>query len=277
MFQDYALFPHLSVEENVTFGPRMAGAVPEQAHQRAETMLDLVGLPGFGPRDVTTLSGGEAQRVALARALAPGPQLLMLDEPLGALDRALRERLLDELGRVLRSIGQTALYVTHDQEEAFALADRVVLMRSGRVVQEGTPVSLYRTPADAWCARFLGLDNLLDGVARDVGDGTWVADTAIGPIPLPGPAARSVTVLIRPDAATLGEGGWGLQGFVVERSFRGPSTRLTLTVGGQPLTFTLASRVDVPAPGSTIRLALDPAVGVQVLPARMRSDDALDW
>ena len=131
--------------------------------------LELVGLAGFERRDVNTLSGGEQQRVALARALAPRPRLLMLDEPLGALDRALRERLLDELGGILRRLRQTAIYVTHDQDEAFALADRVLVLRDGRVAQAGAPAEVYAAPANRFVAEFLGLKNILPGVVQREG------------------------------------------------------------------------------------------------------------
>ena len=130
-------------------------------------MLALVGLEGFDDRDVNELSGGEHQRVALARSLAPRPRLLLLDEPLGALDRNLRERLLEELPAILRNVGVTAITVTHDQEEAFALSDHVVLLNEGRVVQSGRPEALYDRPQNAWVARFLGLDNVFPAQVLD--------------------------------------------------------------------------------------------------------------
>jgi thiamine transport system ATP-binding protein len=267
MFQDYALFPHLSVLDNVTFGPRLAGVADPAAEARGQELLALVGLPGFAARDVTTLSGGEQQRVALARALAPEPKLLMLDEPLGALDRALGEDLLVDLRQLVRRLGQTVIYVTHNQEEAFTIADRVVLLRGGRVVQIGTPEALYRQPVDPFAARFLGLGNLLAGTTRQEGEG-WVADTAVGPVPLPGPATGPVTVLLRPDAATLTPepGQWVLAGTLVERSFRGPVARLVLDVAGTSLVFDLPSGGVLPAVGEGLRVGLDVATGVQVFP-----------
>ena len=161
MFQDYALFPHMNVHANISFGLRMSGLSQDEARSRVHAMLDLVRLPGFELRDVNTLSGGEAQRVALARALAPKPRLLMLDEPLGSLDRTLRDQLVLELRTILHQLRQTTLYVTHDQEEAFTLADRVVVMQTGRVEQIGTPQEIYDCPGSEFVARFLGLDNLL--------------------------------------------------------------------------------------------------------------------
>jgi spermidine/putrescine transport system ATP-binding protein len=163
MFQEYALFPHQSVAENIAFGLRMQGASRDQIDQRVNQLLAQVNMTGFGSRRVTDLSGGEQQRVALARSLAPGPRLLMLDEPLGSLDRALREELMNELRAILKRVGVTAIYVTHDQQEAFAVADRVVILNQGRIVQKGTPQAVYRQPASAWVARFLGLANLLPG------------------------------------------------------------------------------------------------------------------
>ena len=171
MFQDYALFPHRDVAANVAFGLRMQGRAAGELAGRVGEMLALVALAGYETRRVTDLSGGEQQRVALARSLAPGPQLLMLDEPLGALDRALREQLMNELRLILKRVGVTVLYVTHDQEEAFAVADRVVIMRArpelgegGRVEQADTPQAVYRHPATAYVAQFLGFRNLLEGV-----------------------------------------------------------------------------------------------------------------
>jgi ABC-type Fe3+/spermidine/putrescine transport system ATPase subunit len=244
MFQDLALFPHLDVFENVAFGLRMDGLSRTEVAARVDEALALVGLSGFARRDVHTLSGGERQRVALARSLAPRPPLLMLDEPLGALDRALRDRLVGELRDILKGVGVTALYVTHDQAEAFVLADRIALLHEGRVEQEGTPEKVYGHPATPFVARFLGLTNLLPGQVAEleVADHGSVgaqfiapssnvpssnaADrarliaplqtnltvtTPIGPLALTldgtaPPAGEQVTVLVRPEAArVLGE------------------------------------------------------------------------
>jgi thiamine transport system ATP-binding protein len=155
MFQGYALFPHRDVAGNVGFGLEMAGASDGEVSKRVATALEWVGLPGFEERPVAELSGGEKQRVALARTLAPEPRLVMLDEPLGALDRALRERLVIDTRRVLRAREVTALIVTHDREEAAALSDRMALMRDGTIVQSGTLDELLAQPADAWVRDFL--------------------------------------------------------------------------------------------------------------------------
>ena len=163
VFQDYALFPHLDAAENVAFGLRMQGLPRAAVRLRAAEMLEIVNLKGFERRRVTDLSGGEQQRVALARALAPRPRLLMFDEPLGALDRALREDLLNELRSILHRTGVPAIYVTHDQEEAFTIADRVLLLHGGAVVREGTPAELWARPGSEWVARFLGLGNVIEG------------------------------------------------------------------------------------------------------------------
>jgi thiamine transport system ATP-binding protein len=158
MFQDQALFPHRDVAGNVAFGLRMAGLPRQQIAARVQELLELVGLPGTERRSVRTLSGGEQQRVALARALAPAPHVLLLDEPLGSLDVPLRERLVADLRALFRRLELTVLYVTHDVGEAFALGDRVGVMRAGRVVQIATPDELWSRPADPWVARFLGLN-----------------------------------------------------------------------------------------------------------------------
>lgn len=156
MFQGYALFPHMDVAGNVGFGLRMAGAPSAQMATVVESALDWVGLAGFGDRSIADLSGGEKQRVALARTLAPEPALVMLDEPLGALDRSLRERLLVETRSILRERGVTALVVTHDREEAAALSHRLALMREGAIVQSGTLDQILADPADEWVREFLG-------------------------------------------------------------------------------------------------------------------------
>jgi len=161
MFQDLALFPHLDVGANVAFGLRMQGLAAEDRTRRVAEVLELVGLGGTERRAVQTLSGGERQRVALARALAPAPTVLMLDEPLGAIDRALRERLLDELATIVDAVGVTTLYVTHDQSEAFRLATHVAVVRDGRVVQVGDPRAVWSRPVDEPTARLLGHRNVI--------------------------------------------------------------------------------------------------------------------
>jgi thiamine transport system ATP-binding protein len=169
MFQDHALFPHRDVGGNVEFGLRMAGMAPADRRIRVAEVLALVGLEGWERRPVGPLSGGERQRVALARALAPSPRLLLLDEPLGALDRTLRDRLIPELGELFRAVGVSVVHVTHDHGEALAIADRVVVMREGRVAREGTPVDLWRDPGSAFVARFLGVGNVVPRASVEVG------------------------------------------------------------------------------------------------------------
>jgi ABC-type Fe3+/spermidine/putrescine transport system ATPase subunit len=162
VFQDYALFPHLNVNENVAFGLKMRRMGQAEINERVATSLELVSLTEFGSRKVTDLSGGEQQRVALARALAIRPRLLMFDEPLGALDRALREDLLNELRMILHRTKIPAIYVTHDQEEAFTIADRVLILHDGEIVRAGTPADVWAEPQSAFVAGFLGLGNILD-------------------------------------------------------------------------------------------------------------------
>jgi ABC-type Fe3+/spermidine/putrescine transport system ATPase subunit len=284
MFQDFALFPHKDVTANVAFGLRMQRLPSRQVQARVADMLDLVGLTGYERRRVYDLSGGEQQRVALARSLAPGPRLLMLDEPLGSLDRALREELLNELRTILKRVGVTTLYVTHDQQEAFAIADRVLIMDRGQIVQQGTPQQVYRQPASPWVARFLGLANLLPGRAAAAGPGRAVVDTALGTLALtavsPIAAGQAVMVLIRPEAARLaGEcpAGDGLlvEGTVAESSFRGGHVRLVVRPGVAPeldLAFELvAGAADLPGPGEAIRLVLQPEA-ISLLAAAEEAD-----
>ena len=279
MFQDYALFPHMNVADNVAFGLRTStpliprtqlrwvAPLPSptnggEVHQRVAEMLELVGLPGFERRDVNTLSGGEQQRVALARSLAPRPRLLMLDEPLGSLDRNLRERLTSDLRLILRGVNQTAIYVTHDQEEAFTVADRLVVMQAGRVVQAGTPQDIYSRPASPFVAGFVGLTNLVEGTATAAG-----IETSIGRFPNPDRVPGPVTVLIRPEGAHLAEsGGCTLTGTVLDRSFRGRSYRLTLEMKGVRLAFDLPSSEHVPAEGQSVKVCLEGEAAVRVFP-----------
>jgi ABC-type Fe3+/spermidine/putrescine transport system ATPase subunit len=182
VFQDYALFPHLDVFDNVAFGLKMKAWREGVVEERVSEVLSLVDMKGFIHRKVTDLSGGEQQRVALARALAPRPRLLMFDEPLGALDRALREDLLDQLRSILKGTGIPAVYVTHDQEEAFMIADRVLMLHAGEIVREGTPSEVWVHPGSAWAAEFLGLGNVFEGSCKSrlAGSKSWRVSTAFG-------------------------------------------------------------------------------------------------
>ncbi len=180
VFQDYALFPHLDVFENVAFGLTMRNWPGDRTNRRVAEVLDLVSMQGLARRNVTDLSGGEQQRVALARALAPRPRLLMLDEPLGALDRTLKQDLLGELRTILHRTRVPAIYVTHDQEEAFAIAGRVLLLHEGQIVRQGRPAEVWAHPGSAWAARFLGLGNVLDGKVIRGKNGKWKVDSELG-------------------------------------------------------------------------------------------------
>jgi ABC-type Fe3+/spermidine/putrescine transport system ATPase subunit len=235
MFQDYALFPHLNVFENVAFGLQMKKWPKAEIAQRVDEVLGQVNLGGFAKRRVAELSGGEQQRVALARALAPRPRLLMLDEPLGALDRALRESLLDELRSILHHTGIPAIYVTHDQQEAFTIADKIILLREGQIAQAGTPPEVFAHPADGWVARFLGLGNVFK--AKIVGglkvEG-WQVDSPVGALNVnckhSHQVGEEITLLLRPRAEVV-DVGETLTGVVTDVVFREQAFRLELEGG----------------------------------------------
>lgn len=181
VFQDYALFPHLDVNDNVAFGLKMRRLGQSEIDERVANSLKLVNLGEFGKRKVTDLSGGEQQRVALARALAIRPRLLMFDEPLGALDRSLRESLLNELRTILHHTQIPAIYVTHDQEEAFTIADRVLILHDGQIIREGAPADVWANPQSAFVAGFLGLGNVFDGgVVGKSKSGEWKVESRLG-------------------------------------------------------------------------------------------------
>jgi len=228
VFQDYALFPHLTVRENVAFGLKMQNLPQDEIRLRVTASLEQVNMGGLANRSVTDLSGGEQQRVALARALVPRPRLLMFDEPLGALDRALRDHLLGELRGILHASGVPAIYVTHDQEEAFAIADRFVLLHDGQIVQEGTPAEVFAHPASGWVASFLGLGNVIKGKWLDGG----LVETSLGVLEVDceteAGVGKEVAVLIRPENVTLASTGIGLKGRVAGVIFQKNGFRMTL-------------------------------------------------
>ncbi len=276
MFQDFALFPHKNVWDNVIFGLRMQALSAAEIQQRGQAALATVGLAGFEQRDVHQLSGGEKQRVALARSLAPQPKLLMLDEPLGALDRQLREELMIEVRRILKRARLTAIYVTHDQAEAFAVADRVVIMNAGRIEQIGTPVEVYARPASEFVARFLGLPNLIDGTVISRAANVVVIRSALGHLHATTERAfkpdQAVTLLVRPDAATLdpnpfdAESEWFaetpqanvLEGELIDVSFRGRYQRVVVRVADVDLVFEIEARSAPGTIGRRLRVTLSP-------------------
>ncbi len=241
MFQDYALFPHRTVAGNVAFGLQMQGVDSAAIRTQVTEMLDLVGLPGYEDRRVGNLSGGERQRVALARTLAPHPPLVLLDEPLGALDRSLREHLLIEMRSIFSTVGVTVLYVTHDREEAFTIADEVAIIRDGRIVADDTPEGLWNQPPDGWAARFIGLENLLPAsVLVDLG--------------LERPTANTTTGVVPPEAIMLGPGGHTAAP-VAGSHFRGGAYRIELDLGaGGSLVAWAPERRE---PGSEARFDID--------------------
>lgn len=174
VFQNYSLFPHMTVAENVAFGLRMRGQSAAARDERVRSMLDIVRLAGFGNRGIHQLSGGQQQRIALARALAPGPRVLLLDEPLGALDKNLREGMQFELRQIQRDLGITSILVTHDQEEALTMSDRVAVMAQGTIVQQGAPTEVYDTPRTRFVAEFLGTANVFAGSVLEASGAGWV-------------------------------------------------------------------------------------------------------
>ena len=255
MFQDHQLFPQRDVGGNVAFGLRMHGASKDEQAERVRELLELVGLPGAARRAVASLSGGEQQRVALARALAPHPRLLMLDEPLGQLDRSLRERLVVELRELFGRLGTTVLAVTHDQGEAFALADRVVVMRDGRIAQSGTPLEVWQRPADAFVARFLGFDNVVEGTVTGE-----AADTPWGKVPVPENAPQGPrTLLVRPAGVRLVAADEGLRCTVAARTFKGTHVAVRLQPEEAPRLEAACALREAPEVGETVGVEFDAA------------------
>jgi len=205
VFQNYALFPHMTVAQNIGFGPRMKKVSAAQIEHKVEEMLKLISLPDFGDRKPGQLSGGQQQRVALARALVNEPDVLLLDEPLGALDLKIRKQLQGELRNIQRKVGITFVYVTHDQEEAMVLSDRIAVMNKGRVVQEDTPTVIYHHPVNRFVANFIGESNFFRGLAREAaGEEAWVeipgfVRTVRARLERPMQAGEQVTIMVRPE------------------------------------------------------------------------------
>ncbi len=221
VFQEYALFPHISVAENVGYGVRGAERV-----ERVRDVLRLVGLEDHGSRFPHELSGGEQQRVALARALAPEPDVVLLDEPFSNLDAPQRERMRRELRKILKKAGATAIFVTHDQAEALAIADVIAIMRDGRIVQSGIPDDVYAQPIDPWVAGFLGDAILLAGTVDD-----GAVPTVLGPIPVDLPSGMAAEVMIRPEWIAPRRNDHG-EGTVVDREFYGHDQRVEIELPG---------------------------------------------
>jgi putative spermidine/putrescine transport system ATP-binding protein len=256
VFQAYSLFPHLDALRNVEFGLRLRGR--RKAAGRAREMLELVGLTGFADRYPQQLSGGQQQRVALARALAIEPRVLLLDEPLSALDAKVRVQLRDEIRRIQTEVGTTTVFVTHDQEEALAVADRVGVMRDGRLEQLAAPAEVYLRPATAFVADFVGLSNRLPGTVA--GDTVEVLGTRLPLIsPAPGGPARSaVTALVRPESIDVQPDAGGT-GRVLTSSFLGSTSRVTVAVGDTVVVAQVASGL-LPSltAGTPVRVTLQP-------------------
>ena len=275
VFQSYALFPHMNVLDNVAFGPRMRGLSRAARQQKANQMLELVHLADAGQRLPNELSGGMQQRVALARALANDPVILLLDEPLGALDRKLREEMQRELRRVQSALGATFIYVTHDQDEAFGMADRLAVMRAGRFEQIGDPATIYDQPANAWVARFVGSANSISATLDDIG-----APASLGSVlgPLLSNHLQAglktgdrVSAIVRPevtrlvpraaDADAVSEAPNRIPARLIDRVAVGPSLRLRASAAGGQEFEAVADRLaaDSIRPGDPVFVTFDAA------------------
>jgi len=267
VFQNYALFPKMTVAENIAFPLRMRHRAKSEIAATVARLLDLIRMPEYGTRYPNQLSGGQQQRVALARALAFDPKLLLLDEPMGALDRKLREQLQLEVKRIQRELGVTTVYVTHDQEEAMVLADRVAIMNLGRIEQVGPPAEVYNRPVNRFVAQFLGTANLIP--ARVTAPGRAEVAGHVVPFAQDGAAAQtpgsSAALFVRPECVTLAPAdqlpsGRGLPGTVDHAIFVGDSTRYAVRVGADIVQVTAHNRAGLPtfAAGDSVTLLWSP-------------------
>jgi iron(III) transport system ATP-binding protein len=268
VFQSYALFPHLTVFENVAYGLRVMRRPEPEVRKTVHDVLELVGMPGMEERNPSALSGGQQQRVAVARALVLQPKVLLFDEPLSNLDAKLRKRMREEIRLLQQRLRITAIYVTHDQSEALAISDRIVVMHQGRVAQIGGPTELYRSPANRFVAEFIGEANFLSARLEPTGSG--LADLVIGQqrlaVSAPAGVTGTVTVLARPEAIRLRTGGSGLPGLVKKVSYLGSSADYTVETELGSVLVTDFSVADGVLPAETaVRLEFLPH-GVHVLP-----------
>ena len=263
VFQSYALFPTKTVAENIGFPLAVAGERAATRRERVREVAALTGIDQLLDRYPHELSGGQQQRVALARAIAPRPRMLLLDEPLAALDAAIRKRLRDEIRALTDRIGITALYVTHDQEEALAISDRVVVMLDGRIEQEGAPAEVYLRPASRFVAGFVGAGTLLPGI---VVGGVPQAEGVAWPAEDPPPADGPCLLVVRPEDLAVADHGTGVAGTVETARFLGARRRVTLRLAtGTRLVADLPARHPAPKPGTVLVLA--PTAPPAVLPA----------
>jgi spermidine/putrescine transport system ATP-binding protein len=284
VFQNYALFPHMSVRDNVGFGLKMARIAKRDAGGRIEEALALVGLETFADRLPAQLSGGQQQRVAVARALVNRPAVLLLDEPLGALDLKLRKRLQIELAQIHRDVGTTFVYVTHDQEEAMSMATRIAVMNEGRIDQVGTPHEIYHRPTSAFVADFIGESNFIE---VEVGAGGTAALDNGAEVPAPPPRASGrATLMVRPESIQVQRlaesNGSGLRGRIAQSSFLGSHTRVAVNCDGvnAPVTAALFGAEGAAAsdllPETEVVLIWDPADVVLLEGSSQREEDVGD-
>ncbi|BDV34140.1 ABC transporter ATP-binding protein [Methylocystis iwaonis] len=262
MFQSYALFPHLDVFENIAFGLRRKGAREDAIRARVGELLEMTQLASFGARRINELSGGQRQRVALARALAPRPALLLLDEPLGALDRKLREETQFQLKEIQRKTQTGFVIVTHDQDEALAIADRIAVMRAGRLEQIASPIDIYEKPATRFVAGFVGETNFIEGVVARDGGAAFV--TSFARLPREEcalPEGARATLSIRPERIEISREGQGIAGRVEDYVFRGEYTLLRVRVAPDAV-LRVGAYDGRFAIGDEVRLTIAPEAGV---------------